>query len=67
MTITVTNQKPAILDALHTISCTGDYDPMPAIQQTLINPLLEPLNPNAPASITDAQGADLTGDIRIWS
>ena len=63
MTITVTNQKPAVLDALHTISCTGDYDPMPAIRQTLIDPLLEPLNPNAPASITDAQGADLTGDI----
>ncbi|MFD4475885.1 hypothetical protein ACFWPU_07190 [Streptomyces sp. NPDC058471] len=63
MTITVTNQKPAVLDALHTISCTGDYDPMPAIQQTLIDPLLEPLNPNAPASITDAQGADLTGGI----
>ncbi|MDW6066169.1 hypothetical protein SAZ11_60890 [Streptomyces sp. FXJ1.4098] len=40
MTITVTNQKPAVLDALHTISCTRDYDPMPAIQQTLIDPLL---------------------------
>ncbi|MFG3403756.1 hypothetical protein [Streptomyces sp. NPDC048142] len=63
MTITVTNQKPAVLDALHTISCTGDYDPMPAIRQALIDPLLEPLNPNAPASITDSQGADLTGDI----
>ncbi|MFJ7416444.1 hypothetical protein ACIQWZ_37445 [Streptomyces sp. NPDC098077] len=63
MAITVTNQKPAVLDALHTISCTGDYDPMPAIQQTLVDPLLQPLNPNAPASITDAQGADLTGHI----
>ncbi|MBK3582263.1 hypothetical protein JHN49_00465 [Streptomyces sp. MBT57] len=63
MTITVTNQRPTVLDALHTISCTGDYDPMPAIQQTLVDPLLQPLNPNAPASITDAQGADLTGHI----
>ncbi|MGW5929368.1 hypothetical protein ACWF2L_24425 [Streptomyces anulatus] len=63
MAITVTNQKPAVLDALHTISCTGDYDPMPAIQQSLVDPLLQPLNPNAPASITDAQGADLTGHI----
>ncbi|MCX5103455.1 hypothetical protein [Streptomyces sp. NBC_00439] len=63
MTMNVTNQKPAVLDALHTISCTGDYDPMPAIQQTLVDPLLQPLKPNAPASITDAQGADLTGDI----
>ncbi|MFJ7280499.1 hypothetical protein [Kitasatospora sp. NPDC098663] len=63
MTITVTNQKPAVLDALHTISCTGDYDPMPAIRQTLVDPLLKPLNPNAPANITDARGTDLTGDI----
>ncbi|MYR57099.1 hypothetical protein GTY54_12950 [Streptomyces sp. SID625] len=63
MAIIVTNQKPAVLDALHTISCAGDYDPMPAIQQTLIDPLLEPLNPNAPASITDTHGADLRGDI----
>ncbi|WP_329142775.1 hypothetical protein OIU91_04050 [Streptomyces sp. NBC_01456] len=63
MTINVTNQKPAVLDALHTIACIGDYDPVPAIQQVLVDPLLQPLNPNAPASITDAQGADLTGGI----
>lgn len=64
MTINVTNQKPAVLDALHTIACIGDYDPVPAIQQVLVDPLLQPLNPNAPASITDAQGADLTGASR---
>ncbi|WP_371793108.1 hypothetical protein OG285_32785 [Streptomyces sp. NBC_01471] len=63
MTINVTNQKPAVLDALHTIGCTGDYDPLPAIQQTLVDPLLQPLNPSVPASITDAQGADLTPDV----
>ena len=65
MTINVTNQKPAVLDARHTISCTGDYNPIPAIQQSLIDPLLHPLNSNAPVSITDAQGADLTGTSRI--
>ncbi|MFI9629292.1 hypothetical protein [Streptomyces sp. NPDC052042] len=64
MTITVTNQKPAVLDALHTISCTGDYDPMPAIRQILVDPLLEPLNPAAPASILDGHGQDMTGDIQ---
>ena len=63
MTITVTNQKPAVLDALHTISCTGDYDPMPAIQKVLVDPLLEPLNPSAPASIVDGSGHDITGDV----
>ncbi|WOC59146.1 hypothetical protein RI444_11335 [Paenarthrobacter sp. AT5] len=63
MTITVTNQKPAVLDALHTISCTGDYDPMPAIQKVLVDPLLEPLKPSAPASIVDGSGHDITGDV----
>ncbi|MFF1880267.1 hypothetical protein ACFVVC_02195 [Pseudarthrobacter sp. NPDC058196] len=63
MTITVTNQKPAVLDALHTISCTGDYDPMPAIQKVLVDPLLEPLNPRSPASIVDGSGHDITGDV----
>ena len=63
MTITVTNQKPAVLDALHTISCTGDYDPMPAIQKVLVDTLLEPLNPSAPASIVDGSGHDITGDV----
>ena len=64
MTITVTNQKPAVLDALHTISCTGDYDPMPAVQKVLIDPLLEPLNLSAPASITDGSGKDITADVQ---
>lgn len=63
MTITVTNQKPAVLDPVHTISCSGDYDPMPAIQQTLVDPLLEPLNPSAPVAIADGSGRDLTGDV----
>ncbi|MEU6263709.1 hypothetical protein [Saccharopolyspora shandongensis] len=63
MTITVTNQKPAVLDALHTTSCTGDYDPMPAIQKVLVDPLLEPLNPSAPASVADGSGKDITGDV----
>ncbi|UJW28836.1 hypothetical protein L3Q67_26615 [Saccharothrix sp. AJ9571] len=63
MTIIVTNQKPAVLDAVHTLSCTGDYDPMPAIQQTLVDPLLEPLSPSTSATITDSSGRDLTGDL----
>ena len=60
MTIVVTNQKPAVLDAVHTIPCTGDYDPLPTIHRVVITPLLEPLNPAAPASITDSSGNDLT-------
>lgn len=63
MTITVTNQKPAVLDAVHTITCTGDYDPMPALQEALVDPLIEPLSPHAPASIVDGSGTDLTDDV----
>lgn len=63
MTITVTNQKPAVLDAVHTITCTGDYDPMPALQEALVDPLLEPLSPHTPASIVDGAGTDLTDDV----
>ncbi|WP_030894293.1 hypothetical protein [Streptomyces sp. NRRL F-5053] len=64
MTFSVTpNQKPAVLDPVHTITCTGDYDPTPAMQETLVDPLLEPLSPHAPVVITDASGTDVTGDV----
>lgn len=63
MTFTVTNQKPAVLDPVHTITCTGAYDPMPAITSTIADPLRAPLNPAAPANITDAKGHDLSGGI----
>ncbi|MFC4048363.1 hypothetical protein ACFOY4_01595 [Actinomadura syzygii] len=63
MTITVTNQKPAVLDAVHTITCKGDYDPLPAIESAIVDPLRTPLNPGAPVAMADAQGNDITGDI----
>jgi hypothetical protein len=59
MTIIVTNQKPAVLDPVHTISCKGDYNPLPAIASVIVDPLRTPLNPAAPVSITDANGNDL--------
>lgn len=60
MTITVTNQKPAVLDSVHHITAVGDYDPLPTIEQTIIDPLRVPLNSAAPAIIADATGADLS-------
>ena len=63
MTITVTNQKPAVLDPVHTITCTGAYDPVPAIKSAIADPLRTPLNPAAPAKVTDAKGNDLSGGI----
>src|SRR5699024_9377197 len=63
MTISVTNQKPAVLDALHVITCKGDYDHMPALHKAVVDPLLQPLSPHAPVSITDSKGNDLTADV----
>lgn len=63
MTILVSNQQPAVLDAVHTISVRGDYDPMAAVQATLADPIQQPLNASAPVQISDALGNDLTGDI----
>ncbi|MFB6724913.1 hypothetical protein ACFCV3_32350 [Kribbella sp. NPDC056345] len=63
MTITVSNQKPAVLDPVHTISCKGDYDPLPVLGSVVVDPLRTPLNPGAPASFTDAHGNDMGPDI----
>ncbi|MFK0244556.1 hypothetical protein ACIQUM_07645 [Amycolatopsis azurea] len=52
-----------MLDPVHTILLSGNYDPVPAIQQTLADPLLTPLNPTAPVAITDAAGGDISGDV----
>ncbi|MFE4834462.1 hypothetical protein ACFRAU_07250 [Arthrobacter sp. NPDC056691] len=63
MTITVTNQKPAVLDAVHTIPCTGGYDPMSALQRAIVDPLLQPLAPNTAAVIADDSGHDISRDV----
>ncbi|MGH3998200.1 MAG: hypothetical protein ACRDTJ_12140, partial [Pseudonocardiaceae bacterium] len=63
MTINVSNQAPAVLDAVHTISCKGDYDPADAIKRVIADAITQPLNPAAPASLTDASGNDLVGRI----
>lgn len=63
MPLTVTNQQPVTLTALHTISCKGDYDPISAMETAIAEPVRTPLNPNTPVSITDGQGNDVSGDI----
>jgi hypothetical protein len=59
VTITVSNQKPAVLDALHTIPCTGNYDPIAAVDSAVVQPILTPLNAAVPASIVDGSGNSL--------
>lgn len=63
VTINVSNQAPAVLDAVHTISCKGDYDPADAIKGVIADAITQPLNPAAPASLTDASGNDIVGRI----
>lgn len=63
MTINVSNQAPAVLEAVHTISCKGDYEPVDAIGRVVVDALTQPLNPAAPASLTDAGGSDIVDRI----
>lgn len=63
MTINVINQTPAVLNALHTIPVKGAYDPVAAVQATLVDPLLVPLAPGTQTRVTDSQGNDVTGQI----
>ncbi|WP_026820047.1 hypothetical protein [Arthrobacter castelli] len=63
MIITVTNQQPAVLDAVHTISAQGDYNPLPAITDTILDPLQTPLAAGTTAAIVDSRGNDLSADL----
>ncbi|WP_026927423.1 hypothetical protein [Granulicoccus phenolivorans] len=63
MTITVTNQLPAVLDPVHTLACGGAYDPLPALRTMLVDPLLRPLPGAAAVTVTDGGGHDLTADL----
>lgn len=62
MTITIINQKPVVLDPVHTISCQGDYDPLAALRAQIVDPLFTPLNASQPCQMTTAAGQDLDAD-----
>lgn len=59
MAIIVTNQKPAVLEPVHTSTCKGDFDPMAAFKKTIVDPILMPLTPGTDAAIVDGSGNDL--------
>lgn len=59
MAIIVTNQKPAVLEPVHTSTCKGDFDPMAAFKKTIVDPILTPLTPGTDAAIVDGSGNDL--------
>lgn len=62
MALTVTNQQPAVLNAVHTLPTTGTYDPIPAMRQQIVDPLLQPLNPTTDVSIVDDKNRSLDSD-----
>lgn len=53
MTITVTNQKPAVLDPVYSMSPAGVFDPRSTIRATCVDPLFAPLATGTSASIMD--------------
>ena len=63
MTITVTSQKPATLNPVHTIPVHGDYDPLGALDRSLIQPLLQPIRPGQSARVVDDQRGDITAEM----
>lgn len=62
MTLTVTNQKPAELSPVYSLPVTGEFDPIPAIRSTLVDPMFVPINASSPVSITDQQNNQVDAD-----
>lgn len=62
MALNITNQKPAQFSAVHTLSISGNYDPVAGIAKTIVEPLFTPLNQNHPVVITDTSGQSLDSD-----
>lgn len=61
MQFTISDQRPQTLDPIHTIPITGDYDPLPAMSEVLIDPLFEPL-PGRTVTVVDDQGVNYNRD-----
>lgn len=58
MALTITGQKPAVLDPVHMIAINGDYDPVKAIKKSIVNPFFKPMTRGTKVSITDANGTN---------
>lgn len=56
MTLTLTGQKPAVLNPVHTLPIVGAYDPVPAIKKTIVKPLFKPMTKGGSIALTDSNG-----------
>lgn len=61
MALTLNNQKPAVLDPVHTIPIAGDYDPIAAVNKAVVEPLFVPLA-TQPVSLVDDKGTAWDAD-----
>lgn len=62
MALTLSNQKPVVLDPVHTIPVAGDYDPVAAAKAAIVDPIFTPLTTGGTVSLTDASNSDWTQD-----
>jgi hypothetical protein len=58
--LTLSGQKPAIINPVHTLPIIGDYDPVPAIKATIIDPLFEPMTVGGAVAVTDQTNRSFT-------
>lgn len=62
MALTLSGQKPAILNPVHTLPINGSYDPVPAIRKSIVKPLFKPMTKGGTVTVTDQKGKSLTKD-----
>jgi hypothetical protein len=53
VTLTLSGQKPAIINPVHTLPIIGDYDPVVAIKKSIIEPLFEPMAVGGSVIVSD--------------
>ena len=52
MAFAITNQKPAVLSPVYSLPVTGEFNPVPAITSTVVDPMFVPINSGMPVTIT---------------
>ena len=62
MALTLSGQKPAIINPVHTLPINGDYDPVPAIKKSIVKPLFKPMTKGGTASLVDDKGRSIDKD-----
>jgi hypothetical protein len=60
--LTLSGQKPAIINPVHTLPIIGVYDPIQAIKTSIVEPIFEPMTAGGAVSLTDNQNASLDQD-----